>query len=161
HPVRQVLPDTVVPSHYDLALSPDAGALSFSGKVAITVDVAVATSDVMLNAEGLTFQHAAVDGGPDAVVTLDKTTGRAVLRFPAPIQKGRHTLTIAYTGKIGRSTLGFFAMDYVSPDGPRRTLGTNFEPAYARELLPCWDEPARKATFTVSIDAPEDQVAIS
>ncbi len=52
-------------------------------------------------------------------------------------------------------------MDYSGPDGPRRTLATNFEPAEARKLLPCWDEPARKATFTVSVDAPKDRMAVS
>jgi aminopeptidase N len=161
HALREVLPDTVVPTHYDLALFPDAKALTFSGKVAITLDVHAATNDVVLNAVGLAFEHATVDGGPDAVVTLENKTGRAALRFPNPIPKGQHVLTIAYTGKIGHSTLGFFAMDYASPNGPRRTLATNFEPAYARDLLPCWDEPGRKATFTVSIDAPKDQMAVS
>ena len=159
--LREVLPDTVVPTHYDLALSPDAAALTFSAKVAITLDVRAATSTVVLNSVELTLAHATVDGGPDATVTLEKKTGRAALRFSAPIPKGEHVLTIAYTGKIGRSTLGFFAMDYSSPSGPRRTLATNLEPAYARELLPCWDEPGRKATFTVSIDAPKDEMAIS
>ena len=160
-PVREVLPDTVVPTHYDLALSPDAEALTFSGKVAISLDVRAATSDLVLNAVGLTFQHATIDGGPEAIVTLQEKTGRAALRFHTPIPKGQHVLTIAYTGKIGRSTLGFFAMDYAGPNGPRRTLATNFEPAYARTLLPCWDEPDRKATFSVSVDAPKDQMALS
>jgi len=36
---REVLPDTVVPTHYDLALSPDAEALTFSGTVAIKIPV--------------------------------------------------------------------------------------------------------------------------
>ena len=156
HSLREVLPDTVVPTHYDLALFPDAEALTFSGKVAITLDVHAATNDVVLNAVGLAFEHATVDGGPDAVVTLENKTGRAALHFPNPIPEGQHVLTIVYTGKIGHSTLGFFAMDYASPNGPRRTLATNFEPAHARDLLPCWDEPGRKATFTVSIDAPKD-----
>ena len=160
-PQREMLPDSVVPTHYDLALSPDAQALTFSGKVAITLDVRAATNDVVLNAVGLTLAHASIDAGPDAGVTLEKKTGRAALRFPAPISKGQHVLTISYTGKIGRTTLGFFAMDYTGPNGPRRTLATNFEPASARELLPCWDEPGRKATFTVAVDAPKDEMAVS
>jgi aminopeptidase N len=72
-----------------------------------------------------------------------------------------HKLAIAYHGKIGTTTLGFFAMDYTSPQGPRRTLATNFEPASARTLLPCWDEPARKATFSITVDAPKDSMAVS
>ena len=161
HASREVLPDTVIPAHYDLLLSPDADALTFRGKVAITIDVRAKTADVLVNAVGLTFEHAKVDGGPDATATFQEKTGRAALHFAVPLTKGEHILAIDYTGKIGKSTLGFFAMDYSSPDGPRRTLATNFEPAHARELLPCWDEPARKATFTVSIDAPKDRLAIS
>ncbi len=62
-------------------------------------------------------------------MTFDQKLGRAKLHFDTSIAAGSHTLSIDYHGKIGRSTLGFFAMDYAGPDGPRRTLATNFEPA--------------------------------
>ena len=78
-----------------------------------------------------------------------------------PIAAGQHILTIDYSGPITRNTLGFFAMDYQSANGPRRTLATNLEPTGARKVLPCWDEPARKATFTISVDAPKNQMAVS
>src|SRR5258708_3375499 len=158
---REVLPEGVVPKHYELALAPDAEALTFSGTVSISSDVSAPTSSVTLNAAGLTFDHARIDGGPDARVTLDAKLGRATLDFGRRIAPGQHTLAIDYHGAIGRSTQGFFAMDYPGPGGPRRTLATNFEPAHARTLLPCWDEPARKATFTVSVDVPKDRMAIS
>jgi aminopeptidase N len=161
HPVREVLPDGVIPIHYDLQLTPDAEALIFSGRVAITVDVLAAAPTITLNAAGLTFDHAALDGGSDATVSLDDALGRATLRFEAAVTPGVHRLQIAYHGAIARSTVGFFAMDYSGPDGPRRTLATNFEPAHARELLPCWDEPGRKATFSVTVDAPTNRMAIS
>ncbi|MGO9423986.1 MAG: M1 family metallopeptidase [Steroidobacteraceae bacterium] len=160
-PMREVLPDTVVPVRYDLTLAPDAEALTFRGDVKIAVDVRAATRSVVLNAAGLKFAHAAMDGGAEASVAIDEKLGRATLRWDAPIAPGRHELFIEYDGKIGRSTLGFFAMDYSSADGPRRTLATNFEPAEARRLLPCWDEPERKATFTLSVDAPKDRMAVS
>jgi aminopeptidase N len=160
-PVREVLPDTVIPVNYDLTLSPDLDALTFQGNVSITIEVAAKTSHIELNAVGLTLDHATVDGGKDAMVAVNRKLGRQVLTFDTPVAAGRHELVVNYHGTIGRATLGFFAMDYSGPDGPRRTLATNFEPAAARQLLPCWDEPARKATFSIAIDAPTDRMAIS
>lgn len=159
--MREVLPDSVVPIHYDLALSPDADTLIFSGTVSITVEVKAATSDIVLNADGLVLDHRTIDGEEDVSVAMDEKLGRATLHWKAAITKGRHVLQIKYHGKIGRNTLGFFAMDYATAAGPRRTLATNFEPAAARQLFPCWDEPERKATFTVSVDAPMDRMALS
>ncbi len=158
---RQTLPDGVVPQHYDLIVTPDPEALTFRGTVRIRVNVTAATSTVTLNASELQFDKVSMDGAPAAKVTLDKELGRAALAFDVPIASGPHQLEIAYHGKIGRSTLGFFAMDYTSAAGPRRTLATNFEPADARDFLPCWDEPGIKATFSVAVDAPKDRMAVS
>ena len=158
---REVLPADVVPLHYELALAPDAAALTFTGKVSISIRVLAPTPSITLNAVGLAFDHATLDGGADSKVTFDEKLGRATLDFGTRIQSGPHVLAIDYHGTIGRATTGFFAMDYRGPDGPRRTLATNFEPADARDLLPCWDEPARKATFTISLDVPTDRMAVS
>ncbi|HUL17830.1 MAG TPA: M1 family metallopeptidase [Steroidobacteraceae bacterium] len=161
HPRREVLPADVIPIHYELALAPNAEALTFTGRVSITLRVVAPTASITLNAAGLTFDHASLDGGPGPKVILNEKLGRATLDFGKTIPSGQHVLSIDYHGNIGRATTGFFAMDYRGPDGPRRTLATNFEPTDARDLLPCWDEPGRKATFTVSIDVPRQRMAVS
>lgn len=158
---RETLPAAVIPVHYDLALVPNAQALTFSGQVTITVIAKAPVRDISLNAEGLTFDRVTIDGKGGVSTTTDQKLGRETLHAGQPIPAGQHVIAIAYHGKIGRSTLGFFAMDYVSPNGPRRTLATNFEPAAARQLLPCWDEPGLKASFTITVDAPKDRMAIS
>src|SRR5580698_2733704 len=157
----QLLPDDVVPVRYNLSVAPDASALTWQGKVTIAILVKRPTSDVVLNAEDLVFDRAALDGSRSATATLDAGLGRATLHFAAPVAPGPHILSIDYHGKIGRETLGFFAMDYQTSAGTQRTLGTNFEPASARKFLPCWDEPARKATFSLTVDVPKDRVAVS
>lgn len=127
----------------------------------IGVNVVRATRTVVRNARELSLESAQVDGRGATAITLDAALGRATLSFPAPLRRGQHHLAIRYHGVIGRATTGFFAMDYAGRDGPRRTLATNFEPAYARALLPCWDEPALKATFSVSVVTPRGRTAIS
>jgi aminopeptidase N len=151
----------VVPAHYDLTISPDPERLTFSGTVGVDVEVAAPTALIVLNAKGLTLDSADLDGVPAVTIRLDPALDRAMLTFPATLEPGRHRLSIAYHGPILKGTFGFFAMDYGEGAGRRRTLATNFEPGGARMLLPCWDEPGRKASFSISVDAPHDRVAIS
>ncbi len=158
---RQVLPRTLVPSRYELSLIPNAEALTFKGIVQITGDAPTGGRQMVVNAKGLRFDEVRLDGLLDGAVTLDDKLGRAAITFSSAFAPGRHTLSITYHGPITTGTIGFFAMDYDTPSGKRRTLATNFEPADARALLPCWDEPALKATFAISVDAPADQLAAS
>jgi aminopeptidase N len=158
---RQILPPTLLPAHYELTLIPNAEALTFKGTVQITGDALAGGRQIVLNAKGLTLDDVRLDGQLTGTVELDEKLGRAAIRFPSAYSPGPHRLEIAYHGPITKGTIGFFAMDYDAPAGKRRTLATNFEPADARALLPCWDEPALKATFAISVIAPADQMAVS
>src|SRR5262249_981797 len=40
-------------------------------------------------------------------------------------------------------------------------LLTQFESGDARRFVPCWDEPARKAAFTLAVIAPKDKMVVS
>lgn len=155
------LPTGVAPTHYELALHPDADKLTFSGEVTIDLQVATAAPVIVLNSKGLVFDTVSLDAGSNARVTLDEKLEQATLHFSNPVPQGPHKLRIVYHGPITRDTLGFFAMDYESAAGKRRTLATNFEPSAERTLMPSWDEPAFKATFRVTVDAPSDRMAIN
>ncbi|MDB5475447.1 MAG: Peptidase rane alanine aminopeptidase [Phenylobacterium sp.] len=159
--LRQVLPVTLVPAHYDLHLMPDAERMVLKGEVTVTGAAPKAGRTIVLNAKGLTLDEVRLDGRKAASVAMDDKLGRATLTFAQPFAAGPHKLAIAYHGPIATGTLGVFAMDYDSPTGKRRTLATNLEPTFARSVLPCWDEPAQKATFTVTVDAPADRMALS
>ena len=59
---------------------------------------------------------------------------------------------------------GFYRSKYSPPDAPdedRYAGVTQFEAADARRALPCWDEPAHKATFDVILIIPKDRVGLS
>jgi len=159
---REQLPSGVIPIHYDLALVPDAANLTFRGRVKITINVKASAPAIVLNADELVLDKAVLDKEEAAAaVALDVKLQRATLTFAHPVATGGHTLTIDYHGVIRRSTHGFFAMDYDSPAGKRRTIATTFEPAAERSFMPSWDEPALKATFSISTDVPAARMAVS
>ena len=149
-PARIVLPDNVIPSHYDLDFTPDPKAATFKATVAIDLAVKSATRTIELNAANLVFVTAQLSGMPQQPrISYDPRRETATLTFPATVAAGPHTLTIAYSGKINPHAAGLFYLDYDSPYGHKRALYTQFENSDARRFLPCWDEPNRKATFTL------------
>lgn len=57
---------------------------------------------------------------------------------------------------------GFYRSQYTDSHGQKRFLATTqFEAIDARCCFPCWDEPARKATFVVTMIYPSHLMAIS
>jgi aminopeptidase N len=161
-PERVVLPDDVVPTHYDLSFVPDAAAMTFTGTVKIDIEVREATSRIELNAADLTFSHVALSGvAGQPQVSFDTTEETATLSFAAPIAPGRYVLSIDYTGQINNNAAGLFYLDYGTAQGKKRALFTQFENSDARRFVPCWDEPARKASFTLVATVPADEMAVS
>ncbi|MGH6877935.1 MAG: hypothetical protein ACREHV_11255, partial [Rhizomicrobium sp.] len=73
----EVLPDDVIPSHYDLYVAPDAQAMTTQGRVVIAIDVKRATADVVLNSEGLAFERVTLDGTRNGTASFDGRLGRA------------------------------------------------------------------------------------
>ncbi|MGA0604540.1 M1 family metallopeptidase [Phenylobacterium sp. VNQ135] len=150
------LPRTADPVAYDLTLTPDLAKLTFKGKVAVTYEAKAAGDRVVLNAADLDIASAAIDGAP-AKVTLDAAAQTATFVAARPLSAGRHVLTVDYAGKIQDRPSGLFHVDYEGG----RMLATQFEPADARRLLPLFDEPAKKAVFTVSAVVPQTLTAVS
>ena len=147
---KSLLPSQVRPLHYALSITPDAAQLKFSARAEIDLQVIEPTRQITLNALELDIASASVDALP-ASVKLDPQAQVAVFTLAAALPPGPHRLSIDYTGRIGTQPSGFFALDYSLGGAPRRALYTQFEPADARRVFPCWDEPALKATFSLDL----------
>jgi puromycin-sensitive aminopeptidase len=155
------LPAAAAPRAYRLVLEPDLEALTFKGEVAIDLDVRDATREIVLHAVGLEIAGARSGAGP-LEVRADAAKERLALVSPAPFASGPATVTIAFSGKISEEMRGFYRSRYTLPDGTQRFMGTTqFEATSARRAFPCFDEPALKAVFDVTIVVPKDRLAIS
>ena len=166
-PTPTQLPRTVRPAHYDITIEPDAAALTFHGTVAIAVDVLAPVESLTLNAIDMKFASVRLsDGKGKAVlagpkITTDEAAQTATFAFGQSIPSGQYWLAIDYTGKIGTQATGLFAIDYDTAAGRKRALYTQFEASDARRMIPSWDEPAHKATFTLEAVVPHEQMAVS
>jgi aminopeptidase N len=163
--VTTQLPRSAVPRHYDVAIAPDATAGTFAGKVTITLDLNQASDTITLNAADLAFTRAAITpAGGKALpgrTSVDAAAQTATFTFARKLAPGRYKLALDYTGIIGTQAVGLFSLDYATQDGKKRALYTQFENSDARRMIPSWDEPFYKATFTLTADVPAAEMAVS
>ncbi|XP_047528534.1 aminopeptidase N-like isoform X1 [Vanessa atalanta] len=62
-----------------------------------------------------------------------------------------YTLQLSFDGAIQNSLTGFYKSTYTENNEVRQLGVTQFEPTSARAAFPCFDEPAFKAKFEISI----------
>ncbi len=157
---RNWFADGPVPVRYEIALVPDAEAGSFTGEARIIVQTDAALASITLNALDLAVSRATIDGAPvqaetnEAAQTLTLTPRRS-------LRIGRHTIRIGYSGRIYDDAYGLFRVSYQANGQTKRALATQFEPGDARRLVPMWDQPNRRAVFSLTVTASSDQMAIS
>lgn len=161
------LPRGIRPVHYDVSLTPDAKALRFAAHTTVTIDVSAPTASLTLNALGLTFDAVRLErvgsrqvASPRSIA-VDAEAETATFAFARPIAAGRYRLSMHYRGEIARTAHGLFAIDYETAAGKERALFTQFEESDARRVIPSWDEPAYKATFSLEAIVPAAQSAVS
>jgi aminopeptidase N/puromycin-sensitive aminopeptidase len=157
----QRLSANVVPSHYSLSFVPDLKAATFSGSEVIDVNIKEPTSAITLNAIELKFRSVDITslngGAQKGSVSLDPEKQQATITFPKTIPAGDATLRIQFTGILNNELRGF----YLSKTARRNYAVTQFESTDARRAFPCFDEPAFKATFDISLTIDADDTAIS
>jgi len=83
------------------------------------------------------------------------------IAFGAPLPTGEATLRLAFQGTLNDHLAGFYRSKYVVDGQVRYLATTQFEATDARRAFPCWDEPALKATFDISLTVPSHLVAVS
>jgi len=155
------LPSGVKPIAYRLTIAPDLDRLRYTGDVEIDVEVVAGTKEIVLNMLDLEINAATITRTP-VKMKVDPAAERMTLTAPKTLSKGKFTVGIKFTGAISEKMRGFYRSKYTLADGTNRWMGTTqFEATSARRAFPCFDEPALKATFEVTILAPTGRTAIS
>jgi puromycin-sensitive aminopeptidase len=160
------LPRTVVPGRYDIRLEPDLDTATYGGEEVVQVEVREETDEVLLNAVELTITKVIAEGPDGArlegVASLDPSNDRARLHFPRALRPGEWSLRISFQGILNDQLHGFYRSTFKDAEGRTHVMAaTQFEAVDARRAFPCWDEPALKAVFGVTLVVPDGYTAIS
>src|SRR3954471_7120597 len=95
--LAQRLPDNVVPSHYDIAVTPNLAAARFGGTERIAVSVKKPSSTIVLNAAEIEFDKVTIKSAAltqQARVSLDPTKEQATFTVDRALPAGTADITI-------------------------------------------------------------------
>jgi alanyl aminopeptidase len=144
----------VRPLRYDVTLTLDPAAPTFSGRIEIELELAEPTAVVWLHAVELDIDEASLGGAPARVLDGDDRTVGFVPAAPLPA--GRARLRVAYRGRAHDGELtGVFRVR----EGDRWYLFSKFESVFARRAFPCFDEPGIKVPWRLTVRAPRELLA--
>jgi len=156
------LPKDVVPLDYRVAVVPDMEAMTIAGSESVTLQVRTATRTIIFNSLNEKLREVRLDGAPVAAVASDDEAQLTTVTLAQPANRGAHTLTFVYTGRLETQPHGLFLQSYLMPGAQRgRLLSTKMESTDARRMFPCWDEPAFRATFALTATLPAEWAAVS
>ncbi|HEY2919905.1 MAG TPA: M1 family metallopeptidase, partial [Candidatus Binatia bacterium] len=160
------LPTTVIPERYEIRLTPDLITWTFSGEEKVSIQVHEPAREIVLNAAELEIHSVSLNCADGKVVrgavTVDIENEQARLSFPEAVPVGRCELQIQFSGVLNDKLHGFYRSTYKDANGNDKPLAsTQFESTDARRAFPCWDEPAFKAVYQVTLVVDEKLTAIS
>ena len=162
-----ILPTNVRPTLYTVTLEPDLESFTFTGSETIAIEVDEPESEIKMNSAEIAIQSATLslsdgsDSQPESII-FDEEKETVTFAFAETVPEGAAELSIEFTGELNDKLRGFYRSSYTDVDGNQRWMATTqFEATDARRAFLCWDEPAVKAAFDITLIVPQELEAIS
>ncbi|NWR55413.1 AMPN Aminopeptidase, partial [Bucorvus abyssinicus] len=173
------LPAALVPESYEVTLQPflmpeDNATYIFKGNSSVVFLCKEATNLILIHSNKLNYTTEgsfyaslqAVGGSEVPTISrtwLETTTQYLVVQLNGQLQPGqRYQLFSSFVGELADDLAGFYRSEYIDGSGNRKVVATTqMQAADARKAFPCFDEPAMKANFTLTMIHPPDHYAIS
>ncbi|TKS69747.1 Aminopeptidase Ey [Collichthys lucidus] len=175
---RYRLPDSLSPVTYNVTLWPwlernAEGLYIFKGHSTVVFKCVKETDLIIIHCNKLNLTmfdrfHAKLSGvsgstAPDLKHTwLEAPTQYLVVQLSGPLKVGStYELFTEFVGELADDLGGFYRSEYIE-DGVNKVVATTqMQPTDARKAFPCFDEPAMKAVFYITLLHPRGTVALS
>ena len=161
------LPQSVSPSFYNLDLTPDLDKATFTGSEKIKLKITTTTSDIILNSSEIDIKEASLNNDKtkekfSLTVSYNLDNETADLKAKDKLALGDYTLSLSYNGILNNKLRGFYLSKYTDSNNQEHKIATTqMEPADARRMFPCFDEPAFKSQYQLTVKIDPELVAIS
>lgn len=168
------LPNNSKPLSYELWLkvNMEEGLTQFTGHVKIHIKLLENSRVITLHSRNLLVKEINLFDRNKTLIHSELSFGyinsRDFLNINLPsemLEGSEFVLDISYEGKLTKkdspSYRGFSMGEYEENNKTLFYIFTHFEPFYARECLPCYDEPAIRAIFSVKIEHDSSYDALS
>ncbi|XP_055614924.1 aminopeptidase A isoform X1 [Toxorhynchites rutilus septentrionalis] len=158
------LPRHITPRHYELLLHPDLDQQTFAGRVGIDIIISEPTDYIVLHSKQLlitdTLLKRLLPDRSERVVAVKQTYAYEPHQYwvieTEDIESGEYRLSMNFSGSLANRIVGFYSSSYKDKGSntTRKIATSKFEPTFARQAFPCFDEPQLKATYTISLVHP-------
>uniref|UniRef100_A0A182K329 Aminopeptidase n=1 Tax=Anopheles christyi TaxID=43041 RepID=A0A182K329_9DIPT len=174
------LPKSIIPEHYDLRVYTHLGderGFLFYGQVAIRLICQDDTDNIILHSKNLTLVEKRISlreiepgkQSNDSLIDIKsvqyaKENDFVIFNLGTLLKQGhKYEILIPFESSLNTGLLGYYRSSYVDMASKQKIwlAVTQFEPTYARQAFPCFDEPAMKATFDISLAHNERYTALS
>ncbi len=150
------LTKTIKPSAYQLTFEPDLKEFIYTGKEVIDINVAEPSKEITLHSIDLNFTQIELENLADhskksGKAEADPKNEQVHITFNEQIPTGNYKLHINFDGKLTDQLRGFYRSYFKDAAGEKHWVcSSQMEPADARRMFPCFDEPEFKATFQIN-----------
>ncbi|MBI2019080.1 M1 family metallopeptidase [Candidatus Daviesbacteria bacterium] len=149
------LPAHIKPERYEIILRPNLQDFTFTGEETIFFTTDKSIKEITLHSVDLEIESMG------AKIKYDKASETVSLIFPKPIPKGKDKIKLTFKGILNDKMRGFYRSQYTHEEEVKHLATTQFESTDARRAFPCFDEPAQKSIFDVTLMIPSHMTAIS
>ncbi|XP_050673816.1 aminopeptidase A-like isoform X3 [Leptidea sinapis] len=153
----------VKPLNYKLKLWPNLANKTFKGFLTIKVQVMKPKRIISLHMKNLDLLSVKVRDIENDNLILKSTEANESLeqlhlKLTRKLAKGSYFLDFKFSGSLDKGLVGFYASSIRNGE---TMVASKFEPTYARQAFPCFDEPDFKATYDITLVKPVDYIALS
>jgi len=149
----------VQPLNQQLEMTLDPRKLHYAGTTLIALEITENVDSILLHAQDMTITGASI-GKNGALATAEfEQIEHALLKIStgSTIAAGRYELRISFEDDFNTDSVSMYRVE----ENERFHIFSQMEASEAREAFPCFDEPAYKIPWNMTLTVPAEMMAVS